>query len=80
VVEAELFKPGLFTEGDRIVFFDLDTVLTGRIDDLCTYDGPFAILRDVFWPDGLQSSVMAWKAGECTDIWTELRGGWMSHG
>jgi uncharacterized Rossmann fold enzyme len=70
--KLSLFKPGLFTEGDRIVFFDLDTVLTGRIDDLCTYDGPFAILRDVFWPDGLQSSVMAWKAGECTDIWTSF--------
>lgn len=64
-----LFKPGLFPEGDRIVFFDLDTVLTGRIDALCNYDGPFAILRDAFWPAGLQSSVMAWPAGACPEIW-----------
>lgn len=64
-----LFKPGLFPEGDRIVFLDLDTVLTGRIDALCDYSGPFAILRDAFRPNGLQSSVMAWRAGECHDIW-----------
>jgi uncharacterized Rossmann fold enzyme len=67
-----LFKPDLFPEGDRIVFFDLDTVITGRIDELCSYDGPFAILRDAFWPDGLQSAVMAWRAGECADIWTSF--------
>jgi hypothetical protein len=64
-----LFKPGLFPEGDRVIFFDLDTVITGRIDALCDYDGPFAILRDAFRPDGLQSAVMAWRAGECSEIW-----------
>jgi uncharacterized Rossmann fold enzyme len=64
-----LFKPGLFNEGDRIVFLDLDTVITGRIDELCSYAGPFAILRDAFWPKGLQSAVMAWGAGECEEIW-----------
>lgn len=64
-----LFKPGLFNEGDRIVFLDLDTVITGRIDELCSYAGPFAILRDAFWPKGLQSAVMAWEAGECSEIW-----------
>lgn len=64
-----LFKPGLFPEGDRVVFFDLDTVVTGRLDELCNYRGPFAILRDAFYPEGLQSSVMAWGAGECAEIW-----------
>lgn len=64
-----LFKPGLFSEGDRIVFLDLDTVITGRIDELCEYRGPFAILRDAFYAEGLQSSVMAWGAGECAEIW-----------
>lgn len=64
-----LFKPGLFPEGDRVIFFDLDTVITGRIDALCEYRGPFAILRDAFYPLGLQSSVMAWTAGECPEIW-----------
>lgn len=64
-----LFKPGLFFEGDRVVYLDLDTVLTGRLDALCAYEGSFACLRDAFYPLGLQSSVMAWKAGECAEIW-----------
>lgn len=57
-----LFKKGLFEDGDRILYFDLDTVLTGGIDEIVKYDGEFAILRDFYRSEGLQSSVMAWKA------------------
>lgn len=64
-----LFRDGLFPEGDRILFFDLDTLITGPIDKLVAYDGDFAILRDFYRPTGLQSSVMAWEAGEQTEIW-----------
>lgn len=64
-----LFRDGLFPEGDRVLFFDLDTVITGPIDKLASYDGDFAILRDFYRPNGLQSSVMAWEAGEQTEIW-----------
>lgn len=64
-----LFREGLFPEGDRVLFFDLDTVITGSIDALAAYDGHFAILQDFYRPHGLQSSVMAWRVGEQTDIW-----------
>lgn len=65
-----LFKPGLFTPGDRVIYFDLDTLITGRLDDIVKYDGDFAALRDVYRPHGLQSSVMAWRAGVgMSDIW-----------
>ncbi len=64
-----LFRDWLFPHGDRVIFFDLDTVITGRLDELAAYDGPFAILRDFYRPDGLQSAVMSWKAGEASDIW-----------
>lgn len=64
-----LFRPGLFPDGDRVLFLDLDTLITGRLDEIAAYDGPFAILRDFFRPDGLQSAVMAWRAGDCTEIW-----------
>lgn len=66
-----LFKPGVFNEGDRIVYFDLSAVITGRLDNLMNYAGEFAILRDFYRPDGLQSSVMAWEAGKCAEIWEE---------
>jgi len=65
-----LFRPGLFPIGDRVVFLDLDTVITGRLDALCDYRGPFAILRDAYRPEGLQSAVMAWPAGDGADIWS----------
>jgi hypothetical protein len=75
-----LFRAGLFPEGDRVIFFDLDTLITGRLDELAAYDGPFAILRDFFRPNGMQSSVMAWRAGEQQEIWeTYTEAGWPMH-
>lgn len=66
-----LFRPGLFPAGDRVLFFDLDTLITGRLDEIAAYDGPFAILRDFYRPEGLQSAVMAWRAGDCAEIWDD---------
>jgi uncharacterized Rossmann fold enzyme len=63
-----LFSPEAFNPGERVLYFDLDTVMTGPLDAIATYDGPFAMLRDVYRPNGLQSSVMAWEAGN----WTQL--------
>jgi len=64
-----LFKPGLFEDGDRILYFDLDTCITGPLDDIIKYQGKFAILRDFYRPKGLQSSVMAWEANTLDLIW-----------
>lgn len=72
-----LFKSGLFDEGDRIVYFDLDTVITGRLDEICAYSTDFAILRDFYHGDEydnsvfntIQSAVMMWKSGYGSHIW-----------
>src|SRR4029077_4234365 len=53
-----LFRKGLFPDGDRVLFFDLDTLIVGAIDRLAAYNGDFAILQDFYRPLGLQSSVM----------------------
>lgn len=69
-----LFKPGVFADGDRVLYFDLSAIPTGRLDEIAAYDGNFAILRDVYRPDGLQSSVMSWKAPYMSGpsgIWAE---------
>lgn len=69
-----LFKEGVFPEGDRVLFFDLDTVITGALDEIVKYDGPFAILRDAYRPDGLQSSVIAWRPSQDTyHIWDSFK-------
>jgi hypothetical protein len=64
-----LFRAALFPEGDRILYFDLDTVIVGDLDPIAAYDGEFAILRDFYRPDGLQSAVMAWRSGFGAHIW-----------
>lgn len=69
--KVALFRDGLFPDGERVVFLDLDTLITGRLDDIFSYDGDFAILTDFLRPHGWQSSVMSWRAGAPTlkDVW-----------
>lgn len=65
-----LFAPEAFQRGERVLYFDLDTAITGPLDAIAAYKGPFAILRDAYRKDGLQSSVMAWEAGNWTqEFW-----------
>jgi len=67
--KLSLFKDGVFPYGDRVVYIDLSTIITGRLDDIVKYDGPFAILRDFYRPDGLQSAFMSWNVGEMGTVW-----------
>lgn len=65
-----LFKQGVLT--DRTIFFDLDTVITGRLEALAEYSGKFAILRDFYRPNGYGSGVMMWEPGYGAHIWDEF--------
>lgn len=66
-----LFKDGLFPEGDRVLYLDLDTVIVSGLDEIIKFSGSFAILRDLYRQDGLQSSVMMWLAGWGYNIWED---------
>ena len=68
-----LFKDGIFPDGDRILYLDLDTVITSGLDEIIKYEGEFAILRDFYRPDGLQSSVMIWRVGVAGKIWQSFQ-------
>ena len=69
---------------DRILYFDLDTVLVGSIDPLMEFDGKFAILRDFYRarkrPQALDfgSGVMAWQGGAAWShkVWENFYGNW----
>lgn len=67
--KMQLFEPGRFPAGERVVFFDLDTVIRGDLTDLFAYDGPFAGLRDVWQPGQMGSGIMTWTAGEADHVW-----------
>lgn len=66
-----LFSEDAFPKGERVLYFDLDTCIVGPLDAIAAYDGLFAILRDVYRPNGFQSSVMAWEAGELRFLWAD---------
>lgn len=67
-----LFKEGLFPDGERIIYIDLSTVIVSGLDKIFAYEGDFAIVRDFYRPDGLQSCFMAWKVGKLDRIWSRF--------
>lgn len=72
-----MFKRGLFPDRSRMIFFDLDTLITGPLDDIVGYSGQFATLRDFYFPDRLGPAVIMWEAGEfAASIWDE----WVAQG
>jgi hypothetical protein len=67
-----MFKRGLFPDGQRMVFMDLDTIITGQLDKIFDYSGQFATLQDFAIPSRLGPAVILWKAGEYAGtIWDE---------
>lgn len=70
--KLELFRPGLFS--GRVLYFDLDTVITGDLSEIASYSGPFAALEDFYTPSSIGSGVMAWEAGHADHLYTKWRG------
>jgi hypothetical protein len=66
-----LFKPGLFKDGERMIFLDLDTLIVNSLESIIQYSGDMAILRDFYYPERGAPGVILWKAGVHTRIWTE---------
>ena len=68
--------------GGRIVYFDLDTVITGNIDNIINQKEGFVVLHDFFriqqptkkdkfglGSEAVGSGLMAWTAGDHKHIW-----------
>lgn len=64
--KLELFRPDL--EGD-FLYLDLDSSIVGDLSDLLAA-GRSSIMRDVYRPAGLQSSVMYIAARDREAVWT----------
>lgn len=56
-------KLEIFPPKERTVFLDLDTVITGNVDFLFEYDGPFCILRDFYHRQQFGSAIMSIAPG-----------------
>jgi hypothetical protein len=55
----------------RILFIDLDTLITGNIDDMLKVDKGFVMLKDFFYPlqDNNGSGLMSFDLKQNVDVW-----------
>ena len=69
--KIELFKPGLFPDGEPVLFFDLDTVILRDVTHLAgAIDTDLVLLRDFYRPTkGWGTGVMGWTAGCFNEIY-----------
>lgn len=72
--KMEIFKPGMFDDAKRVLYFDLDTVIV-RDSALGMWEGEFALLRDLWSPNRWNTGVMAFQPESfATDIlWQEFQ-------
>lgn len=76
-----LFHHAIPARGDRILYFDLDTLIVGDLAPLAAYDGPFGICANftrragiVTWPCNYGSCVMSFPTGSLhKDVWLRFR-------
>lgn len=57
---------------ERLVYFDLDTIIVDNIDFIYEYDGDFAILEDFYYPKRQGSAVLSIKKGYGGEIWDKF--------
>src|SRR5512146_2662813 len=71
-----LFSADAFSAGERVLYFDLDTVIASDLDEIVSYSGKFGILSDPYHPQHYNSSCMMWTAGDFPRVWTD----WIEQG
>lgn len=72
-----MFKRGLFPDGERLIYFDLDTIIWSSINEIIRYEGDFATLEDFYFPERVGPAVMMWRAGgPASAIWQQ----WVDQG
>jgi len=70
-----LFSPDAGLSG-RVLYFDLDTAITGRLEEIAEYSGPLCMLDDFYGWTKYGSGVMAWNSSvyPVTEaIWKEYK-------
>ena len=64
-----MFSDEIDMEG-RMLFIDLDTLITGNIDHFVTQDTGFVVLRDLWAKkDNVGSAIMSFEVGKYKHIW-----------
>ena len=68
---------GLFNENhdfeDKVLYMDLDTVITDNIDHILSLDVDFAMTEEFYRPNGLQTTFIMWKPERYYFVYDKLR-------
>lgn len=59
-IKAELFRPGLWKGYDRVLYLDLDTQITGNLDDITQSSERLVMLRDFYRPSIAETGMILW--------------------
>jgi hypothetical protein len=69
--KIELFRPDVFEAYERVIYFDLDTVLVSEINDLAFRPCRFAMVRGYRKPERRSSTIMVWE-GDFSKIYYDM--------
>lgn len=69
--KVALFREDLENVGDRLLFLDLDVVITGSIEPLLRYESDFAVMDNDYVP-GCNTSVVLFERGSRPEIWNNF--------
>lgn len=63
-----LYRPDNGLEG-RVLALDIDSLITGSLDDIAAYNGNFCTARDFYRPDMTDGFLRAFEAGKHAYLW-----------
>ncbi len=69
--KVALFGPDLPELGKRILFLDLDTVITGSLDEMLTYNADFVVKANEY-SIGFSTTAFLLKVGSRPELWEEF--------
>lgn len=71
-----LYNQDLYLPDDQVFYFDLDTVITGDLDEIFSYKGDFMILRDPYNKNLFGSGLMSWRPTAVNHMWANYTNGY----
>lgn len=74
--KLELFRPGLFD--GKVLYLDLDTVITGSLQAVAAYPHTFTVATNWYHLDCINSAAMAWS-GDWSFLFTGFSRSLMKH-
>lgn len=77
--KINLFDPDTFPAGSRVIYFDLDVVISGPLNPLAACEEPFIMIREFNAKplSGHNSSVMSWQVPYTSEIFTKFEDDWV---